>query len=56
MKWICMPDHIDNVTARISSASLWQGTATGVNKKQVPTLGQSLVAGWLHESNIESKI
>lgn len=56
IKWMCIPDHTDNVTARISSASLWQATATGVNKKQVPTLGQSLVAGWLYDTNIESKI
>lgn len=53
---MCFPDHIDNVTARISSASLWQATAMGVNKKQVPTLGQSLVAGWLYNTNTESVI
>lgn len=47
---MCIPDHIDNVTA-----SSWQATATGVNEKQVPTLGQSLVAGWLYDTNIESK-
>lgn len=45
-----IPDHTDNVTA-----SSWQATATGVNEKQVPTLGQSLVAGWLYDTNIESK-
>lgn len=47
---MCIADHIDNVTA-----SSWQATATGVNEKQVPTLGQSLVAGWLYDTNIESK-
>lgn len=52
---MCIPDHIDYVTARISSASLRQATATGVNRKHVPTLGQSSVAGWLYDTNIESK-
>lgn len=53
---MCIPDHIDNVTARISSVSLWQATAMGVNKKYVPTLGQSLAVSWLYDTNIESKI
>lgn len=50
IRLMCIPDHIDNVTA-----SSWQATATGVNEKQVPTPGQSLVAGWLYDTNIESK-
>lgn len=55
-EWMCIPDHVDNVITRIASASLWQATATGVNRNQAPTLGQNLVAGWLNDTNIKSKI